>query len=547
MRRLLSALVPALAAAVACQTVAPRQQAQVPAAPVAVVDPRSECENVREQVGQLLDGAERAAVNGQGDDARACETSVLAALSSCVPAAHRDADCAAFLEGALADLSRVDGLAGQDEVGDLPGGDLQAGPPEPQPVSPAQVVAEQEHAREATFDLPVVVNAEVTSLIGFYTGSYRERLVAAMERAGRYLPFIREELRKAKMPLDLAYLPFVESAFNPHARSRARAQGLWQFIAGTAKLYDLHCDRMVDERNDPYLATRAAVAHLGDLNAMFGDWELALAAYDSGPGRVQQALRRAHGSTTDFWELRRYLPRETRNYVPALWAVLVVVKNPTAYGLAPIVEAPECLGRVKVTGALDLDVLAGHAGVDVELLAEVNPALIHRMTPLGGSYQLAVPCGQEDRFATVLASIPDDQRVRSFVHVVQRGDTLGAIAHRYGSTPETIAAANGVVNSRALRIGQTLVIPRMAGGARSAATASTAAATPTKIAAADPPTAAPRSRPPADPPERYRVRNGDSLYSIARRFGVSVEHLQSLNGLSSTLIRPGQWLRLAGM
>jgi membrane-bound lytic murein transglycosylase D len=363
-----------------------------------------------------------------------------------------------------------------------------------------------------------------------------------MDRAGRYLPYIREELRKAKMPLDLAYLPFVESAFNPRARSRARAQGLWQFIAGTARLYDLHCDRMVDERNDPFLATRAAVAHLAELNAMFGDWELALAAYNSGPGRVQRALRRSRGTTDDFWELRRFLPRETRNYVPALWAVLVVIKNPTAYGFAPIVESPECLGRVRVAGALDLDVLAERAGIDSALLAEINPALIHGITPIDGAYQLAVPCGQEDRYATIIASIPGDKRVRSFVHVIERGDTLAAIARRYGSTPETVAAANGVRNPRSLRVGQTLVIPRQASAYRTASSR-----TRTTVAAAEPAAPPKQRRPAANQPERYRVRNGDSLYSIARKFGVSVELLRGLNGLTGTLIKPGQWLRLATM
>jgi membrane-bound lytic murein transglycosylase D len=544
MRHRLVALGPLLAAAVACQSTTPRPQSVVAAAPVAAPSPGAAvCTAAREEVDRLLESAQDAAATGHADDVRACEASVFAALARCGSNSLRDPETATYLAQVIEELSLVTDATPGGEGADQAAADLLATPPEPQPVSSEQVVAEQEKARAASFDLPVVVNAEVTSLIEFYTGSYRERFAVAMERAGRYLPFIREELRKAKMPLDLAYLPFVESAFNPHARSRASAQGLWQFIAGTARVYDLHCDRMVDERNDPYLATRAAVAHLAELYAMFGDWELALAAYDSGPGRVQQALRRAKGTTTDFWKLRRFLPRETRNYVPALWSVLVVIKNPTAYGFAPIAESPECLGRVKVAGALDLDVLAEHAGVDVELLAEINPALIHRMTPIGGSYQLAVPCGQEERYATVLASIPDDKRVRSFVHVVERGDTLGGIARRYGSSPETIAAANGVRNMRALRIGQTLVIPRQMGSGKPTSTGARVT-----VAAAEPaPPAARQKRPDADAPERYRVRNGDSLYSIARRFGVSVEHLKGLNGLTGTLIRPGQWLRLAAM
>ncbi len=543
MRRRLAVLAPLLAAAVACQSTSRSHQAKLAAAPAARHPfDRVACAGVREEVDQLLESAQEAAANGQGDDARACEAGVYTALSRCGSDGLGDPQLASYLAQVLEDLTAIAETAQVGEAGEPAAGDLEAAPPEPEPVSPEQVVAEQAKARDASFDLPVVVNAEVTSLIEFYTGSYRERFAAAMERSGRYLPFIREELRKAKMPLDLAYLPFVESAFNPRARSRASAQGLWQFIAGTARLYDLHCDRMVDERNDPYLATRAAVAHLAELNAMFGDWELALAAYNSGPGRVQRALRRARGATDDFWGLRRFLPRETRNYVPALWAVLVVVKNPAAYGFAPIVESPECLGRVRVLGALDLDVLAERTGVDTGQLAEINPALIHGMTPIGGAYQLAVPCGQEDRYATVIAAIPSDKRVRSFVHVIQRGDTLGGIARRYGSTPETIAAANGVRNPRSLRVGQTLVIPRQAGMYRAALSR-----TRTTVAAVDQTAAPKKRRQAADQPERYRVRNGDSLYSIARRFGVSVEQLRGLNGLVGNLIKPGQWLRLVAM
>jgi membrane-bound lytic murein transglycosylase D len=544
MRRRLSVLGLFLATVVACQTTTPRPQRTVPIASTAArLFDRAACNGVREEVDLLLENAQEAAAGGQGDEARACEAAVFAALSRCGSDGFSDPQRASYLAQVLEDLTLIADATQTAESGDQAAGDLEAEPPEPQPVSLEHVVAEREKASETTFDLPVVVNAEVTSLIEFYTGSYRERFAAAMERSGRYLPFIREELRKAKMPLDLAYLPFVESAFNPRARSRAHAQGLWQFISGTARLYDLHCDRMVDERNDPYLATKAAVAHLAELNAMFGDWELALAAYNSGPGRVQRALRRAHGATEDFWDLRRFLPRETRNYVPALWAVLVVVKNPTAYGFAPIVEAPECLGRVRVAGALDLDVLAERTGVDVELLAAINPALIHGITPIDGYYQLAVPCGQQERYTAALASIPGDRRVRSFVHVIERGDTLGTIARRYGSTPETIAAANGVRNPRSLRVGQTLVIPRPPGSYRSSA-----ARTRTTVAAAEQPALTTKKRRTAtDHPERYRVCTGDSLYSIARRFGVSVEHLRGLNGLTGNFIKAGQWLRLATM
>ena len=505
---------------------------------------RAACDAARERIDVLLEDAVAAATHGDGSDAAGCETAVYTELSHCVSLAAMDPVLATYVARVLDDIAVIADLPGPGDGGEDEPGDLEDAPPEPLPVSPDQVVAERLKAGDARYDLPVVVNAEVTSLIEFYTGSYRPRFAAAMERAARYLPFIREELRRGGMPLDLAYLPFVESAFNPRARSRARAQGLWQFMAGTARLYGLRSDGQVDERNDPFLATRAAVAHLADLHGMFGDWELALAAYNSGPGRVKQALRRTRGTTDDFWLLRRHLPRETRNYVPAMWAVLAILKNPTAYGFAPIVERPECLGRVRVAGALDLAVLAERATVDVELLADINPALIAGITPATGAYQLAVPCGQEQRFATVIAAIPQDQRVRSFSHVVRSGDTLAAIANRYGSKVEAIAAANGVRDPRSLRVGQVLIVPRQSGahtpGGTRQRTAQTAAAKPSSSASG-------RAAGSGSRPERYRVRSGDSLYSIARRFGLSVERLKDLNGLRSNLIKPGQWLRVVAL
>ncbi|MFH1176729.1 MAG: LysM peptidoglycan-binding domain-containing protein [Acidobacteriota bacterium] len=493
----------------------------------------SPCEAARDEAESLLDAAQEAAAGGAIGDLAACEDSIIAALSRCFPAASADPELAAYLDGILEDLDRLGEQALAAGAGQGERDTDEGVPPEPQPVPPERVATEQERAREASFDLPVVVNAEVTSLIDFYSSRYRERFIVALGRAGRYLPAIRAELARAGLPLDLAYLPFVESAFNPRARSRARAQGLWQFVSGTARLYDLHCDGLVDERNDPYLATRAAVAHLADLRAMFGDWELALAAYNSGPGRVQRALRRAR-SATDFWQIRRFLPRETRNYVPAMWAVLVLVKNLSRYELPAIVESSECLGRVAVNGALDLEVLAERASLSLDQLSDLNPALTHRLTPARSSYQLAVPCGDEERVAVAIAAIPAGERIRHHLHVVRRGDTLGAIARAYGSTVDAITAANRVSNPRSLRIGQTLVVPRHPSVVR-LASAFTGGRQPSRVASA-----APKS-----PPASYRVRRGDTLFDIARRYGVSVEQLKQRNRLRGNLIHPGDLLALA--
>jgi len=475
----------------------------------------------RAEVDALLTAAQDAVVRGELEEFHDCEAAIFEALWRCPEVAGQPNECPSYLDDALDELTRLAEQVEDGDVGEEP-------PPEPQPVPEERVAEVQKKARAAHFDLPVVINQEVTSLIDFYTGRYRERFIAALQRGGPYLPFIREELRKANLPEDLAYLPLVESAFNTRARSRARAQGMWQFMAGTAKLYGLRCDGLVDERNDPYLATQAAVRHLSDLFGTFDSWELALAAYNSGAGKVQRAVQRAKGNR-DFWTLRRYLRRETRNYVPALWAIVVATKNPGAYGLPPIEENPVCIARVPVEGALDLDVLAERGRLDAEELAEINPALTRRLTSARGSYQLAVPCGREQQVADVIASIPPNERVRRFLHVVQAGDTPGAIARRYGSTVEAILAANGIRNPRALRIGQTLVVPRgpaerpARAGARSGPAGE-------KVAAAM--------------PNRYVVRSGDTLYSIARRFGTSTEEIQRRNGLQDTTIRPGDVLLL---
>jgi peptidoglycan lytic transglycosylase D len=525
-RVLIAALL--VSALAACRSAAPPSRTVADAstdAPDARPTTSSPAEKAaRSEVDALLAAAQGAVAAGDEDEFRACEAAIYEALTKSPDVAAPTGDSQTHLDDVLDELARLGDQIDDDDI------DAEEPPPEPGPVPQEKVASAQEKARTAHFDLPVVINPEVTSLIDFYTGRYRERFIAALQRGARYLPFIHEQLRKAGLPLDLAYLPVVESAFNPHARSRARAQGLWQFIAGTARLYGLRCDGLVDERNDPYLSTEAAVRHLSDLYHEFGSWELALAAYNSGAGRVERAVQRARGDT-DFWTVRRYLRRETRNYVPALWAVVVATKNPEAYGLPKVEDDPVCLARVPVEGALDLDVLAERGNLDGDELADLNPALTRRLTPARGRYQLAVPCGRQEQVAEVIASIPPNERVRRFLHVVRAGDTLGAIARRYGSGVDTIMSANGIRNPRTLRVGQTLVVPR-GPVERSVRASGNHRPSGERVAS-------------AAIPERYVVRRGDTLYGIARRFGTSTEELQRRNGLQDTTIRPGDVLYLS--
>jgi membrane-bound lytic murein transglycosylase D len=482
-------------------------------------------DKAREEIDALLEMAQAGIEAAAPREAEACEVAALAALGRWGERLGGNPEFADYAGTVIDELDLLEAQRQPVTPGLEP-------PPEPQPVAAERVAEALAAAQAERFDLPVVVNPEVASLIDYYTGPRREWLAAALERAGRWLPMIRAELADAGLPLDLAWLPLVESAFHTHARSRARAQGMWQFMAGTARLYDLHVDGVVDERNDPYLATPAAVAHLGDLHGTFGDWELALAAYNSGAGRVQRALKRAKGPT-DFWSVRRHLPRETRNYVPGLWALLVVAKNPPAYGLPAVQETTECRATVPVDGALDIEVLAERSDLTREELAGLNPALLRGITPIKGTYDLAVPCGTEQRAATALASIPPDQRVRKIFHTVKRGDTLGAIARRYGTSVDTIARANNIRNPRALRIGQTLTIPRYPSSGRTAPVRSASAASAPARSTGGGTLAA---------PDRYVVRSGDTLYDIARRYGVSVDQVKRRNGLSGNLIKPGDVL-----
>lgn len=517
---------------VSCQTTVHHQPAlQAPKASEKPAHEPGESagEKLRRSTENAMEAARQAALAGDEDGFLACEATLVKEVGEAIAHAPADPD----LPNAIADLwLELDDLTAtlyaEEEAADQE--ESAQVPEEVLPANPEQVEKAAREAQELTFDLPVKVTPEVASLIDFYTGPYRERLVAALERAARWLPLIRTYLSQMQLPQDLAYLPLVESAFQTHARSRAKATGLWQFMAGTARLYQLRCDGLVDERLDPQRATQAALAHLADLYAAFGDWELALAAYNSGAGRVEKALRRAKGST-DFWSLRKFLPRETRNYVPAFWAALIVVKQPQRFGLPTFPEQPWCREMVPVEGALDLEVLAERAQWDLQTLRELNPALVRGITPPAGVYQVAVPCGQGEQARTIIASIAPSERIKRLFHTVRAGDTLAAIARRYQVPVDTIMAANGITNPRALRIGRELVIPKAGWSSLS-----TVAENRTK----------PRPRAQSDRnPLRYRVRPGDTLYSIARRHGLTVEAIRSKNNLSGTVIRPGDVLYLA--
>ncbi|MCG8467557.1 MAG: LysM peptidoglycan-binding domain-containing protein [Gemmatimonadetes bacterium] len=390
--------------------------------------------------------------------------------------------------------------------------------------------------RDAQF--PLIMNERVESWISYFQNVIPERFGLYLERKARYEPMIRRKLREAGMPQDLIYLALIESGMNPYAYSRARAVGMWQFIASTGRAYDMEISFWIDERRNPEKATDAAIRYLSDLYRQFGSWYLAAAAYNGGPGRIRRGLRRVEGGS--FWDLAdaRLLRRETRDYVPKIIAAAIIGHHPERYGFGDLQpQAPVDVEIVTVPDATSFDVLAEAAGTDQETIRELNPEYPQRVTPPGRAVSIRVPTAGAAGFETRYAAVPVDERVTWTYHVVTRGQTLGEIAGRYGVTVAGLRAANNNVNPRRLRIGQQLVIPNSARMAsRSGARTSTS-----------PPRAAPAPQTRSEVqggPVTVVVRRGDSLWSIARRYSVSTRQIMEWNRLTSARIYPGDRLEI---
>jgi membrane-bound lytic murein transglycosylase D len=374
----------------------------------------------------------------------------------------------------------------------------------------------------------------VLSIVEMFQTQKRDWFQEALDRGALYVPLFHRVLEEEGLPKDLIYLSMIESAFKPRAVSRAGARGLWQFITGTGKLYGLRQDYWVDDRFDPEKATRAAARHLKDLYDEFGDWYLAMAAYNAGPRRIERAIQRS--GVRDFWTLaqKRHLPRETRSYVPLILAATLIGKNPEAYGFSRPSSAPLEFDVVSLDAPIDLETAAKSAGTTVDEMKVLNPELRHWVTPLDRpSYELKIPKGSRSAFDTALAAIPQNERVRFGAHVVERGDTLSKIAKRYGTTIEALASANNMRTRTMIHPGQVLTVP-VPPGALASASRTFREATRDSIPQGD--------------EEIYVVERGDTLGAIASSFRMSVSDLRLLNDLpeSSTRIYPGQRLIVAG-
>jgi membrane-bound lytic murein transglycosylase D len=379
-------------------------------------------------------------------------------------------------------------------------------------------------------DVPIPLHPKVLQYVELFQGRLRDFMQQGLQRGQPYLPMITRVFKEEGVPLDLIYLPLVESAFKTNALSRASARGMWQFMPGTGREHDLEQTWFVDERSDPEKATRAAAQYLKTLNGMFdGDWHFAMASYNAGPGRLQGAVRRS--KKTDYWAIiasTRYLPRETREYVPMVLAAIVIARNPELYGFTVEPETPLVYETVVVPDALALETIAEWAQVPVEELRELNPALRRGVTPFKSSYDLKVPVGVA---ATVQARLATHTEFLPYrFHVVKPGETLATIARKYGVTTKQLRDMNELRTSR-VRARQEIRIPL--------ATRPTSASAAVVASAAAKPSPAPSG---GSASQLYRVRSGDTLYSIARQFDTTVDVLKRLNRLSSDRIKIGDRL-----
>src|SRR5436853_5292568 len=331
------------------------------------------------------------------------------------------------------------------------------------PVDP-KIKAQAEVEVQATrSDLPLMLTDPVAGYINYFSTRGRGTLEHALIRGGRYQDMIQKVLRQEGVPQELIYLAQAESGFHPLAVSRVGARGMWQFMGSRARGYGLQRSWWVDERQDPEKATHAAARHLKDLYNQFGDWYLAMAAYNSGPGTVQQAVRRT--GYADFWELyrRNVLPKETRNYVPIIVAVTIMAKNPAQYGLDHIDAAkPVAADVIKINYPVDLRLVAECVDASASDLQALNPSLLRLTTPKDREFELHLPAGTKQIYEEAIAAIPSEMRVWWRYHKVQEGDTLASIARNYRTTATAIAQANDL-GENGLQPDHKLIIPIAAG------------------------------------------------------------------------------------
>jgi membrane-bound lytic murein transglycosylase D len=410
-----------------------------------------------------------------------------------------------------------------------------------------QTVAED--LQETVHDIDIPLNSRVLSFVQLFTGRLKGYLEEGLSRGARYLPMVQDVFRAEGLPLDLAYVPLIESAFKPSALSKAKARGIWQFMRGTGLEMGLKHDWYIDERADAEKSTRAAAKYLKTLHKMFGeDWHLALASYNGGPGRVQRAMKRA--GREDFWSLSsssRFLPRETRDYVPLILAAIIVARNPGQYGMNVTPwERPE-IETVQVREAVDIRRVAEWVDIPVQTIQELNPELRRWTTPVRATdYELKVPMGTADLIRERLSSADPTELAALNRHTVKKGETLTSIAKRLKVSRADLAEANYLTIRSKVRPGQQLVIPRPPTLLLAARTENPAPVVESRSADVERVSnvTVPRPEKTAQAKLIYRVKRGDTLFSIARLYRTTVASLKQWNGIRGNAIQAGQRLTI---
>jgi membrane-bound lytic murein transglycosylase D len=459
-------------------------------------------------------------------------------------------------------------------------------------------------------EIPITLNRKVRLAMKYFQTKGRRVFTKWLENSERYRPVVYDVFEEEGVPHDLYYLAMIESGFNPHARSYARAVGMWQFISATGRYYGLRHNWWFDERRDVYKASRAAAQHLSDLHDRFGDWYLALAGYNCNPRKVEKNMRRYH--TTDFWQLKR-LPRQTRNYVPTYLAAMIIAKNPEKFGFYVDPKPPVEVEPVTMSESVDLNVIAQIVDTSYAYIKDINPAVLRWVTPPGvKDFTVYVPKGKKQLFEEQYAKIPDEKK-RSWVrHRIRSGETLSTIAQKYHTNIAVIKSTNHLQSSR-IRAGHYLLIPvpqnkyhyayqdntytsksrkkrhysskkitnvpghkkiiytvkpgdtlgqiaedyntyaskiRRWNGIRYGKyiypKQKLAIWIPEKVTLTDQ-IVKEHSKPVVNysSGEYYTVRNGDTLWDIAKKYGLSIKELKNINNMRSSLIKPGDKIKIS--
>jgi len=418
--------------------------------------------------------------------------------------------------------------------------------PAPAPDAATKAALKQDLEQNA-HDIPIPDQPKILSYVEVFQDRLRDYIQESLERGAKYLPMIQNVFRAEGLPLDLAYIPIIESSFKTNALSKASAKGPWQFMKGTAKESGLHTDWFIDERSDPEKATVAAAKYLKSLSRMFdGDWNMVLAAYNGGPGRVSRAIKRS--GIDDFWRLSassKYLPRETREYVPLIMAAMIIGRNPAQYGFEIAAASPMEYEKVLMPQAVDLRRVAEWTGTTVDEIQSLNPELRRLTTPVKyPDYEVKVPKGTADMLAAKLAEASPADFVTLKWYTAKKGDTLLTVGRRFSVSRTDIAEANNLSVKSRLHPGQSLMIPRTPAtivAARTERSAPTAVASRAINTKADEPTAAPSQH---LTQVTYRVKQGDTLSSIAEAFDTTVAKIKSWNHMSSNTVRTGTRLKI---